>query len=190
VTPAERPQQLRIRPATDADLAEVAEIYADVVVTSHVSFELAPPTLQTWLGRLDALDDRDAFLVAEIEGEPLAGFAYSGAFRPKPAYAGSRETTIHLAPVARGRGVGLVLYAALLERLAAAGNRLAVAVVAEPNAASTRLHERLGFERAGTVPDVGEKFGRLWSTTYWYRRLSAGSPEPPSVAAPLHDGPA
>jgi L-amino acid N-acyltransferase YncA len=171
--PAE-PASARVRQVAAADLAEVAEIYADVVLTSHVSFELAPPTRQTWLGRLRALDDRDAFLVAEIDGEPLAGFAYSGPFRPKPAYEGSRETTIHLAPAARGRGVGPVLYAALLGRLAVAGNHLAVAVVAEPNAASTRLHERLGFERAGTVPDVGEKFGRLWATTYWYRRLAAG----------------
>jgi phosphinothricin acetyltransferase len=66
----------------------------------------------------------------------------------------------------------------LLELLADAGNRLAVAVVAEPNPASTRLHERLGFDRAGTVPDVGEKLGRLWSTTYWYRRLSTSAAPP------------
>jgi L-amino acid N-acyltransferase YncA len=163
--------ELRIRPAVAADLGQVADIYADIVLTSHVSFELAPPTPETWTERLRTLDRRDRFLVAQIDGEALAGFAYSGPFRPKPAYAGSRETTIHLARAARGRGVGPVLYAALLELLADAGNRLAVAVVAEPNPASTRLHERLGFDRAGTVPDVGEKLGRLWSTTYWYRRL-------------------
>jgi L-amino acid N-acyltransferase YncA len=160
-----------IRPATAADLAEVARIYAAVVDDSHVSFELVPPAVDSWLGRLRQLDDRDRFLVAELDGEPLAGFAYSAPFRPRAAYAGSRETTIHLAPAARGRGVGTALYADLLERLAAAGNRLAVAVVAEPNAASTHLHRRLGFERVGTLPDVGEKFGKLWSTTYWVRRL-------------------
>jgi L-amino acid N-acyltransferase YncA len=168
------PQALRVRPAVAADVDVVGEIYADVVLTSHVSFELVPPTRQTWLDRLQALDARDAFLVAEIDEAPgptVAGFAYSAPFRPKPAYAGSRETTIHLAGRARGHGVGAVLYGELLTRLAAAGNRLAVAVVAEPNPASTRLHQRLGFERAGTLPEVGEKLGRLWSTTYWYRRL-------------------
>ncbi|MDX6368362.1 MAG: hypothetical protein QOK30_3438 [Nocardioidaceae bacterium] len=168
------PQAPRVRPAVAADLDGVGEIYADLVLTSHVSFELVPPTLQTWLDRLQALDGRDAFLVAEIDeasGPMVAGFAYSAPFRPKPAYAGSRETTIHLAGHARGRGIGAVLYGELLARLAAAGNRLAVAVVAEPNPASTRLHQRLGFERAGTLPEVGEKLDRLWSTTYWYRRL-------------------
>jgi L-amino acid N-acyltransferase YncA len=170
-TPA---QALRVRPAVAADLDAVGEIYADLVLSSHVSFELVPPTLETWLDRLQALDRRDSFLVAEVDDASrptVAGFAYSGPFRPKPAYAGSRETTIHLARRARGHGIGAVLYGELLTRLAAAGNRLAVAVVAEPNLASTRLHQRLGFERAGTLPDVGEKLGRLWSTTYWYRRL-------------------
>jgi L-amino acid N-acyltransferase YncA len=170
-TPA---RALRVRPAVAADLGVVSEIYADLVLGSHVSFELVPPTRETWLDRLQTLDGRDAFLVAEIGEAPrraVAGFAYSGPFRPKPAYAGSRETTIHLAGDARGLGIGAVLYGELLARLAAAGNRLAVAVVAEPNTASTRLHQRLGFERAGTLPDVGEKLGGLWSTTYWYRRL-------------------
>jgi L-amino acid N-acyltransferase YncA len=165
---------LRVRPAVAADVDVVRGIYTDLVLTSHVTFELVPPTRQTWLDRLQALDGRDAFLVAEVDeaSRPaIAGFAYSAPFRPKPAYAGSRETTIQLAGHARGRGIGAVLYGELLARLAAAGNRLAVAVVAEPNPASTRLHQRLGFERAGTLPDVGEKLGRLWSTSYWYRRL-------------------
>jgi L-amino acid N-acyltransferase YncA len=168
------PQALRVRPAVAADLHVVAEIYADLVLTTHVSFELVPPTRETWLDRLQALDGRDTFLVAEVDEAPgpmIAGFTYSAPFRPRPAYGGSRETTIHLAERARGRGIGAALYGELLERLAAAGNRLAVAVVAEPNPASTRLHQRLGFERAGTLPEVGEKLGRLWSTTYWYRRL-------------------
>jgi L-amino acid N-acyltransferase YncA len=167
-------RHLRVRPAVAADLDAVGEIYADLVLTSPVTFELVPPDQQAWLDRLRALDGRDAFLVAEIDqtsGPTIAGFAYSAPFRPKPAYAGSRETTIHLAGHARGRGIGAVLYRELLARLAAAGNRLAVAVVAEPNPASTRLHQRLGFDRAGTLPDVGEKLGRLWATTYWYRRL-------------------
>jgi phosphinothricin acetyltransferase len=94
------PLALRVRPAVAADLDGVGEIYADLVLTSHVSFELVPPERQAWLDRLQALDERDAFLVAEIDGAPgpmVAGFAYSAPFRPKPAYAGSRETTIHLA---------------------------------------------------------------------------------------------
>jgi L-amino acid N-acyltransferase YncA len=162
---------LTVRASRVDDLEAVAQIYADIVRDSHVSFELVPPTVDGWVDRLVNLDPRDAFLVAVREGEALAGFAYSGQFRPKPAYAGSREMSVHLAQPARGRGVGLALYTALLERLAAAGNRLAVAVVAEPNPASTRLHQKLGFVRAGTLPDVGEKFGSLWAITYWYRRL-------------------
>ncbi len=160
-----------IRPATDADLEHVTALYADLVLRTHVSFEIEPPAVDTWRERLVTLDPRDAFLVAVDDLAVPLGFAMSSAFRSRPAYAGSRETSIHLMAHARGRGIGALLYAALLDRLAAAGNRLAVAVVAEPNEASSRLHERLGFERVGSIPDVGEKFGELWSTTYWVHRL-------------------
>ena len=160
-----------IRPATDADLAQVAAIYAELVETTHVIFELVAPPLSSWQRRLSELDARDGFLVAIDAAGAVLGFGYSSPYRPKPAYAGSRETTIHLAPQARGRGLGRSLYAELLADVAARGNRLAVAVVAEPNEASTRLHQGLGFAAVGTIPDVGEKLGRLWSTTIWAKRL-------------------
>lgn len=44
----------------------------------------------------------------------------------------------------------------------------AVAVVAEPNPASVRLHESLGFELIGTLREVGRKFDR-WVDTRWYQ---------------------
>jgi len=112
-------------------------------------------------------------LIAVASGdEAVTGYAYSAPFRERPAYAATRETTIYLSAEARGRGVGLALYAALLDRLASLGNRTAIGVVAEPNPASHALHRRLGFEHCGTLPEVGEKFGRLWSTSLWVRRLS------------------
>ena len=38
-----------------------------------------------------------------------------------------------------------------------------------------RLLATLGFERVGTFEDVGEKFGRLWSVTWYQRQLAAGA---------------
>ena len=101
----------------------------------------------------------------------MLGYAWSHPYRPKPAYGSTPETTVYVHPDAAGRGVGTALYAGLLELLTAAGIHLAVAGVAEPNPASTRLHERAGFVRVGTMAEVGFKHGRYHDVTWWQRRL-------------------
>jgi phosphinothricin acetyltransferase len=70
--------------------------------------------------------------------------------------------------------VGGALYDALLERLdACPAVRVAVAGVAEPNEASTRLHVSRGFTRVGRFSGVGTKFGRAWDVTWYQRSLEA-----------------
>ena len=100
----------------------------------------------------------------------MLGFAYSGWFRPRPAYGGTRETSIYLHRDARGQGLGRRLYADLIDRLRGDGIHLAVAVVAQPNPASVALHEALGFHLVGTLTEIGEKFGR-YVDTRWYQLL-------------------
>jgi phosphinothricin acetyltransferase len=78
---------------------------------------------------------------------------------------------VYVDPAATRQGVGTALYVRLIEQAAAAGVHLVVAGIAEPNPASTRLHERLGFTRVGTLTEVGHKHGRYWDVTWWQRRL-------------------
>lgn len=47
-----------------------------------------------------------------------------------------------------------------------------IAGIESGNAASIRLHERHGFEHAGTVREVGTKFGRWLDLTLMRRQLS------------------
>jgi L-amino acid N-acyltransferase YncA len=65
-----------------------------------------------------------------------------------------------------------VLYQALLDRMAASGVHTAVALVALPNPASVRLHEACGFQRVGTMREVGYKFER-WVDVAWFQKLLA-----------------
>jgi phosphinothricin acetyltransferase len=80
---------------------------------------------------------------------------------------------------AEGRGLGRRLYAPLLAILEAQGFSQAIAAIALPNDASVRLHERLGFTRAGTYARVGYKMGRWWDVGLWQRPL-AGAADPPA----------
>lgn len=98
----------------------------------------------------------------------VVGYAYSGEFRSRPAYAQTRETSVYLTADAVGVGVGTRIYSQLLSLLRADGMHLAVAVIAQPNPASVALHEKLGFELVGTLQEVGRKFDK-WVDTRWYQ---------------------
>ena len=156
-----------VRPAGSDDLEAVAAIYAHAVRTSVATFDLDEPPLEYWSSKLDGPDH---LLVVK---EPLAGVvgvAYSSPFRPRPAYAHTRETSVYVAPDAVGRGLGTALYGSLLDLLRADGVHLAVAVVALPNPGSVALHQRFGYELVGTLREVGRKFDR-WVDTSWYQLL-------------------
>jgi L-amino acid N-acyltransferase YncA len=57
------------------------------------------------------------------------------------------------------------LLAALLEESAARGFRQMIAVIGDSeNAGSIRLHEKLGFEQAGLLREVGYKHDRWLDT--------------------------
>lgn len=151
---------MSIRPATSDDLAGVVAIYAHAVAHSTATFDIEAPGLEHWQAKLDSADPRDVFLVAATPEDGVLGFAYSSAYRPRPAYQHTRETTIYLAPGKEGRGTGRALYAELLDRLRAAGVHTALAVVAVPNPASEALHRAHGFVEAGRLREVGHKFGQ------------------------------
>ncbi|WP_203335562.1 GNAT family N-acetyltransferase [Nocardioides limicola] len=163
------------RPATDADLPQISGIYAHAVETSHTTFDLEPPDLDYWRARLDGQHPGDHLLVAVDESDAVVGYAYSWSYRPRPAYDTTRETSIYLDSSVRGRGIGKLLYSALLETMAVSGVHTAVALVALPNPPSEALHLAAGFEKVGQLTQVGRKFDQ-WIDVAWYQRMLVNLP--------------
>ena len=159
-----------IRRAVDTDLSDIAAIYAHEIANSVATFDLEPPTLSYWEQRLTGGQRGDHLLVAVDADDDVVGYAYSWSYRPRPAYFLTRETSIYLDPSVRGRGIGRVLYPALLETMAASGVHTAVALVAQPNPASVALHKACGFEHVGSMREVGYKFDQ-WVDVEWYQRM-------------------
>lgn len=159
----------RIRPVTEADLGAIASIYAYYVEHTFVTFDLEVPAVEDWeTGWRAARGDGHPWLVTELEGS-VVGYVKTSAFRPKPAYRSTIETTIYLDRQTVGRGFGRPLYeAALLE--ASRSFHVAVAGIALPNPGSVALHEALGFERVGVFAQVGHKLG-AWRDVEWWQRL-------------------
>jgi phosphinothricin acetyltransferase len=150
-------------------MAGAAAIYDEQVRTGISTFDLDPPPVSYWTHHLESTELGDHFLVADDGGE-IVGFAYSSAYRPRPGYRLTRETSVYLAQGAQGRGLGRRLYDELLDRVRADGIHVVLALVAQPNPASDALHLACGFEYLGTMREVGRKFDR-WLDTAWYQRI-------------------
>jgi L-amino acid N-acyltransferase YncA len=155
-----------VRRAEPADLPRIAAIYDDQVRTAISTFDLEPPPLSYWETRLASTEPGDHLLVADSD-EGVVGYAYSSSYRPRPAYARTREVSVYLDAAAQGQGLGRRLYDDLLGRLRADGVHQVLAVIALPNDASEALHRACGFTRVGLLPDVGWKFDRWIDTALW-----------------------
>ena len=173
---------LEIRPAIASDLPSVTDIYADAVRFGTATFELVPPDLAEMTRRFQALMDGGVpYFVAVLEGR-VAGYAYAGPYRPRPAYRFTVENSVYLQPAIHRRGIGQQLLQRLIAECAARGFRQMIAVIGDSaNAASIGVHSRCGFRMIGTHPNVGLKFGRWLDTVMMQLPLGDGAGSVPAA---------
>ena len=171
---------LLIRTATAADIPAIATIYDHAVRHGTASFELEPPDAAEMARRRQTLVDGGfPYLVAEADGA-LAGYAYAGPYRPRPAYRWSVEDSVYVAPALQRRGVGRTLLDRLIAAAEQRGFRQMVAVIGDSaQTPSIELHRAAGFHMIGTVENVGHKFGRWLDTVLMQRTLGPGAASPP-----------
>ena len=162
-------QELRIRPAAEADASVLADIYNPYVLETIVTFEEAAIKPSNMAARIaEAADAHLPFLVAESAGTPV-GFAQASKWKGRCAYRYSAETTVYVARGHWRRGLGKALYTTLLEQLQHSGCHAAIGGIALPNESSVHLHERLGFAKVAQFREVGYKFGKWIDVGYWQR---------------------
>ena len=157
---------MTVRTADTSDLPRIAAIYDEQVRTAISTFDLELLGLDYWEARLASTAPGDHLLVALADSD-VVGYAYSSSYRPRPAYARTREVSVYLAGEAREQGLGRALYEELLRRLRTDGIHQVLAVIALPNDASEALHRACGFSRVGVLPEVGWKFNRWIDTALW-----------------------
>ena len=162
------------------DLPAIQAIYAHHVLHGLASFEEEPPSLDEMRRRHDDCVGRGLpWLVADFAGS-VAGYGYCSPFRARPAYRYTLEDSVYVRQDALGKGVGSAILRELIVRCEALGYRQLVAVIGDSaNAASIRLHARLGFVRAGMLRSSGFKFGRWVDSVTMQRPLGAGDASRP-----------
>jgi len=175
---------LEVRALTQATIPEhidaITAIYAHHVLHGTSSWELSPPDSADMAGRAKVLlDGGYPYLLALIDGR-VVGYAYAGAYRPRPAYRYTVEHSVYVDDAERRGGVGHALLNSLFDACTARGFRQMIAVIGDSqNLQSIRFHEKMGFRHAGMIENIGFKFGRWMDQVLMQRTLGAGAETSP-----------
>ena len=165
-----------LRAANADDMPQVTAIYAGHVRTGTGSFELEPPDEAEMRRRRDDVVARGLPYLVAVREDEIVGYAYAGAYRPRPAYRFTVEDSIYVRADCAGRGIGRTLLDALIVACERAGARQMIAVIGDTaNTGSIRLHETAGFARTGLLQSVGWKFGRWLDVVLMQRALGPGN---------------
>lgn len=156
-----------IRALASSDWDAVRAIYLEGIETGQATFETEAPDWTRW----DAGHRADCRLAAHEDGR-LLGWAALSPVSARPVYAGVAEVSVYVAAGARGRGVGETLLRELIRRSEEAGVWTLQASIFPENAASVRLHAKLGFREVGIRRRIGRHHG-AWRDTVILERRSA-----------------
>jgi L-amino acid N-acyltransferase YncA len=172
--------EIFIRAAGPNDLAAITRIYAYAVRHGTASFEIDPPDQDEMMRRFEALVAGGfPYLVAERAGA-LAGYAYAGTYRARPAYRFTVEDSIYVAAEQQRRGIGGALLDRLIAEAESRGFRQMIAVIGDSDQpGSIALHAGAGFRIIGTLDRVGFKFDRWLDCVLMQRALGADATTQP-----------
>ena len=151
--------------------AEILAIFNDAIANTTALWEYEPrsmATIDAWWE--DKVRGRYPIIGSVDERGRLLGFGTYGPFRSRPAYKYTIEHSVYVDALSRGKGIGTLLLAAIIERARQQQYHVLVGGIAADNAVSIALHQRFGFERCGRVKQAGFKFGR-WLDLEFYQLL-------------------
>lgn len=173
---------MEIRIATEDDAAEALAVYSRYIGTP-ITFEYELPSVGEFARRIRSTLAEYPYLVY-TEEERVRGYAYAHRLAEREAYRWGAELSVYLDSGVTSRGIGGVLYGALIGLLKLQGVRTVYGCVTTPNPRSERLHEKLGFRRIGTLRRAGFKCG-AWHDVTWFEKEIAAYDVPPPELIPF-----
>jgi len=162
----------RIRRATVADAEAINAIYNHYVRTSAATFQVEDETTEERVEELRSRPENQPITLLEADGE-IVGWGALSPFRSRCAYRDTIELTIYVRHDCHRRGYGRVIVLDLIERARSLGYHTILAASCEESAGSIALLKSLGFDDAGTLREVGCKFGRRLTVIYLQLLLAA-----------------
>ncbi len=170
-----------LRASTESDADALAAIYGQEVTEGFGTFETDAPDPSEMRRRRDTVIEAGwPHLVATVDGQ-VAGFAYAGSFRPRPAYRYTVENSVYVADWARRQGIARKLLEAVIDAAGAHGARQMVAMISDITGGSEALHLACGFHYVGTLTAAGRKFDRWVDVVVMQRALGTGADTAPDA---------
>lgn len=170
--PSQESAQIMLRDAVPDDVPALLDIHNFAVRDLDAIWTETEETLEQ---RTIWLHERRAagfpVIVATNENGDVLGYGTFGPYRPKDGYRLTVEHSVYVAQNAQGQGIGKALLCRLIDIARDQGKHLMIAVIDAKNAASKRLHEQLGFQLIGHLPEAGVKHGRWLSQVQMYLKL-------------------
>ncbi|HEX3920597.1 MAG TPA: arsinothricin resistance N-acetyltransferase ArsN1 family A [Caulobacteraceae bacterium] len=145
---------LSARPARREDAAAITEIYNEGIEDRIATFETqprAPSDILAWF------DHAPAFVSVTDASDAVVGYAVAHPYSDRCCYQGIGEFSVYVRRRERGRGIGQVAMAALVDASREAGLWKLMSRVFPENRASLSLMARMGLKEIG----VHEKHGKL-----------------------------
>ncbi|KAE8126953.1 GNAT family N-acetyltransferase [Bifidobacterium tibiigranuli] len=108
-----RPNSITLRLARVEDARDIAQFYAHYVTETAINFEYDIPPKEEFAKRIELVSTRYPFIVADLNGSQVVGYAFAHPMGERPAYGWSADTSIYLDANFRGHRIGSALYQAL-----------------------------------------------------------------------------
>lgn len=169
---------MRVRSVQRDDLPAIVAISNWAAEHTAANFAIEPESLESWVKSWEQTQRMYPWLVAELDGGPIIGFAKASSHKGRCAYAWTAEVSVYVHPEHHGQGIGTKLYGKLIPILKAQGYVTLLAGITSPNPASEKLHRTFGFRRVGVFERVGWKFNQWHNVGYWEVLLRDGDAEP------------
>ena len=165
---------LTIRPAREADLPAISEIYNYYVDHSTCTYGMVHETLaerQAWFASHDPQHPVIVAVRNHPAGEEVIGWGALNVFNKRCAYKATVENSVYLRHDLHGRGMGTRLMEELIRLAQIIGHHTIIAGISADQAPSVALHAKLGFVKVAELREVGYKFGRWLDVIYMQRML-------------------
>nr|WP_305989766.1 GNAT family N-acetyltransferase [Roseibium sp. MMSF_3544] len=154
-------ETVKIREAGPSDIPAILALYNHAVRETTAAWTRKEETLDDRLTWFEARQQKGLPVLVAVDDEGnVAGFASYGPFRAKEGYRFTVEHTVYVDPLRHRQGVGRTLMTRLIQIAESNGVHVLVGGIDADNLASIRLHEALGFNVSGRLPQTGTKFGR------------------------------
>ncbi|MBK5200754.1 MAG: N-acetyltransferase [Spirochaetaceae bacterium] len=160
--------KLSIRLMKITDAPTILSIYKPYIEETSITFECTTPTLKDFTQRIKNISSFYPYLVYEFNNKVI-GYAYAGKIREREAYQWDAELSIYLDNQYLHKGIGKILYMALLDILKLQNIYNVYGVITQPNERSVKLHEDLGFNKLGVFHNTGYKFNS-WHDVIWLEK--------------------